>query len=44
MEAKLNIEGIKKMLERKDLDSKLRRSLEDKLKVLKDNKTINKND
>ena len=44
MEAKLNTEGIKKMLERKDLDSKLRRSLEDKLKALKDNKTINKND
>ena len=42
MEEKLNIEGIKKMLERKDLDAKLKRALEEKLKALKDNESINK--
>ena len=40
MEAKLNTEGIKKMLERKDLEPKLRTELERKLKQLENDTTI----
>lgn len=40
MEAKLNIEGIKKMLERKDLEPRLRTELERKLKQLENDTTI----
>ena len=40
MTEKINIEGIKKMLERKDLDAKLRSELERKLKQLENDTTI----
>lgn len=40
MTEKINIEGIKKMLERKDLDPKLRSELERKLKQLENDTTI----
>lgn len=40
MTEKLNIEGIKKMLERKDLEPKLRYELERKLKQLENDTTI----
>lgn len=40
MTEKLNLDGIKKMLERKDLDLKLRSELERKLKQLENDTTI----
>ena len=40
MTEKLNTEGIKKMLECKDLDPKLRSELERKLKQLENDTTI----
>lgn len=40
MTEKLNIDGIKKMLERNDLEPKLRYELERKLKQLENDTTI----
>lgn len=40
MTEKLNTEGIKKMLERKDLEPRLRTELERKLKQLENDTTI----
>lgn len=40
LSASYNKEGIKKLLDRKDLDEKLRKSLEDKLKKLESNENV----
>lgn len=40
MEEKINTEGIKKMLERKDLEPRLRTELERKLKQLENDTTV----
>lgn len=40
MAEKINIEGIKKMLERKDLEPRLRTELERKLKQLENDSTV----